>query len=315
MRETAEPAFGLRSMLRSRPACRCLATPPPGTITLLASAAYGAAELELALEIARRTAAAIEIERLRGAVPVALRGQPEADVGLRRGDPGVSRRQRAASRKYGYSREEFLTMRITDIRQPEDVAPGARRSADRTRQNREYQESGDLEAPQEGRKPDRGRDHVPHGLLFEDRPRPASSSPRTSPGAKRLEQQLARRRRWKRSGGSPAVRARLQQPADGHRRLRRDPAGGMAGRGRSGVVRARRPRRPRSRASCSPSAAARCWSRRCSTSTRSSPRMEKMLDRLIGEDVIAHRAGVRPAWSRPTAPDRARDHEPRRQRA
>ncbi len=92
-------------------------------MTLLsADQRYGTFEVELAGEIARRIATAIQSPALGGALPDAVRGQPDADVGLRR-----RRRSSflavndAAVRHYGYRREEFLRMRITDIRPAEDV--------------------------------------------------------------------------------------------------------------------------------------------------------------------------------------------------
>ena len=66
-----------------------------GTISLLATDRhYGQAELELMCEIARRTAAALEIDRSRAALADAVRGEPDADVGLRRRHARLPRRQR-----------------------------------------------------------------------------------------------------------------------------------------------------------------------------------------------------------------------------
>ena len=111
--------FGLRSML-----CVPLVAGARtlGTITLLASAhTYGAAELELALEIARRTAAAIEIERSEERYRMLFEASPMPMWVYDADTLAFLRVNDAAIRKYGYSRAEFLKMRITDIRPPEDI--------------------------------------------------------------------------------------------------------------------------------------------------------------------------------------------------
>ena len=72
----------------------------------------------------------------------------------------------SACRRYGYTREEFLTMTIRDIREPEDVPVLARQIATDTRT---YQESGVWRH----RKKDGSLIEVEitsHGLIFEDRP-------------------------------------------------------------------------------------------------------------------------------------------------
>jgi two-component system cell cycle sensor histidine kinase/response regulator CckA len=93
-----------------------------GAITLLSiEHRYGARELELACEIARRTAAAIEIERSEQRYRMLFDASPmpmwvyDADT-LR-----FVAVNDAAIRHYGYERDEFLAMRILDIRPPEDI--------------------------------------------------------------------------------------------------------------------------------------------------------------------------------------------------
>ena len=111
--------FGLRSML-----CVPLVAGARtlGTITLLASAhTYGPAELELASEIARRTAAAIEIERSEERYRMLFEASPMPMWVYDADTLAFVRVNDAAIRKYGYSRAEFLKMRITDIRPPEDI--------------------------------------------------------------------------------------------------------------------------------------------------------------------------------------------------
>ncbi len=112
--------FGLRSML-----CVPLITGTRtlGTITLLSSEhRYGAAELELASEIGRRTAAAIEIERSEERYRMLFEASPMPMWVYDADTLTFVRVNDAAVRKYGYSREEFLAMRIIDIRPQEEVA-------------------------------------------------------------------------------------------------------------------------------------------------------------------------------------------------
>jgi PAS domain S-box-containing protein len=110
---------GLRSLL-----CVPLTTGERtlGALTLLSSEQrYGALELELASEIARRTAAAIEIERSEQRYRMLFDASPmpmwvyDADTlkFLAVND--------AAIRHYGYARDEFLGMRILDIRPSEEI--------------------------------------------------------------------------------------------------------------------------------------------------------------------------------------------------
>jgi two-component system cell cycle sensor histidine kinase/response regulator CckA len=111
--------FGLRSML-----CVPLTSGGGilGALTLLsAEQRYSTRELELAAEIARRTAAAIEVQRSDERYRMLFEASPmpmwvyDADTltFLAVND--------AAVRHYGYTREAFLAMRITDIRPREDV--------------------------------------------------------------------------------------------------------------------------------------------------------------------------------------------------
>jgi two-component system cell cycle sensor histidine kinase/response regulator CckA len=93
-----------------------------GAITLLSrDREYGEPELELAGELARRTAAALELERSAARYRMLFEASPlpmwvydaETLAFLDVND--------AAIRHYGYSREEFLRMRISDIRPNEDI--------------------------------------------------------------------------------------------------------------------------------------------------------------------------------------------------
>jgi two-component system cell cycle sensor histidine kinase/response regulator CckA len=93
-----------------------------GAISLLSTIrAYGREELEVAGELARRTASAIETERAAERYRMLFEASPlpmwvydaETLAFLAVND--------AAIRHYGYSREEFLRMTISDIRPPEDI--------------------------------------------------------------------------------------------------------------------------------------------------------------------------------------------------
>ncbi len=93
-----------------------------GAITLLSTIrTYGAEELELASELARRTAAAIETERSAERYRMLFEASPlpmwvyEADT------LAFLAVNDAAIRHYGYARDEFLRMTIRDIRPPEDI--------------------------------------------------------------------------------------------------------------------------------------------------------------------------------------------------
>jgi hypothetical protein len=93
-----------------------------GAITLLSTIrAYGHEELELACELARRTASALETERSAERYRMLFEASPlpmwvydaETLAFLAVNDSAV--------RHYGYSREEFLAMTIREIRPGEDV--------------------------------------------------------------------------------------------------------------------------------------------------------------------------------------------------
>jgi hypothetical protein len=112
-------ALGLRSML-----CVPLSSGELhlGAMTLLSTRrGYGRHELELAAELARRAAAALQSVRTAGRYRMLFESSPlpmwvydaETLAFLDVND--------AAIRNYGYTRDEFLAMTIRDIRPPEDV--------------------------------------------------------------------------------------------------------------------------------------------------------------------------------------------------
>src|SRR5689334_3687923 len=118
-RLTELKALGITSMLT-------VPLPAPegilGAITLLSTIrTYGREELELASELARRAAAAIETERTAERYRMLFEASPlpmwvyEADT-LR-----FLAVNDAAIRKYGWTRDEFLAMTIKDIRPPEEI--------------------------------------------------------------------------------------------------------------------------------------------------------------------------------------------------
>jgi two-component system, cell cycle sensor histidine kinase and response regulator CckA len=111
--------FGVRSLL-CVPLCAGGRT--TGTLTLLsADQPYGPPELELATEIARWIASAIEIERTAQRQQMLFESSPMPMWVYASDTLAFLAVNDAAIRHYGYSREEFLSMRITDIRPPEDV--------------------------------------------------------------------------------------------------------------------------------------------------------------------------------------------------
>jgi PAS domain S-box-containing protein len=118
-RLTELKALGITSMLT-------VPLPAPegilGAITLLSTIrTYGREELELASELARRAAAAIETERTAERYRMLFEASPlpmwvyEAET-LR-----FLAVNDAAVRKYGWTRDEFLAMTIKDIRPPEEI--------------------------------------------------------------------------------------------------------------------------------------------------------------------------------------------------
>ena len=159
-------------------------------------------ELEIASELARRTASAIETERAAERYRMLFEASPlpmwvydaETLAFLAVND--------AAIRHYGYRRDEFLAMTIRDIRPPEDVAGAARRHQPRRRTR--------LVPPRHLAPPDQGR---AAGSTSRSRPggststaaAPRSCWPTTSPTACGCEERLARPRRWRRSGASRAA--------------------------------------------------------------------------------------------------------------
>ena len=284
---------------------------PWGAITLIATdRAFDAADVDLAAELARRAAAAIEtgrlvrsLERSEERYRLLFEANPlpmwvyDADT-LR-----FLAVNDAAVRHYGYTSSEFLSMTITDIRPREDVDRAARRHAAARRPG--LADTGYLAAPAEGRLADRRGDHRRQGRV-----RGPSGGARARPRRDRAPAARGAARPGGEDGGDRPPgrrrRARLQQPADGDLRLRRDPARATPTRG-ARAARARSPtrpsRRPRSPASCSRSAAARCCTRACSTSTTIVAGMEPMLRRIIGDDITSA-CGSAPA-SRPVEADRA----------
>ena len=112
--------FGLRSML-----CVPLSAGGHtlGALTLLsADQHYGAFEVELAGEIARRIATAIQVQRSEERYRMLFEASPMPMWVYDATTLSFLAVNDAAIRHYGYQRAEFLAMRITDIRPPEDVA-------------------------------------------------------------------------------------------------------------------------------------------------------------------------------------------------
>jgi PAS domain S-box-containing protein len=112
--------FGLRSML-----CVPLSAGANtlGALTLLsADQRYGTFELELAGEIARRIATAIQVQRSEERYRMLFEASPMPMWVYDATTLSFLAVNDAAVRHYGYRRDEFLRMRITDIRPAEDVA-------------------------------------------------------------------------------------------------------------------------------------------------------------------------------------------------
>jgi PAS domain S-box-containing protein len=111
--------FGLRSLL-----CVPLTAGGNtlGALTLLsADQRYGTFEVELASEIARRIATAIQVQRSEERYRMLFEASPMPMWVYDATTLFFLAVNDAAVRHYGYRRDEFLRMRITDIRPPEDV--------------------------------------------------------------------------------------------------------------------------------------------------------------------------------------------------
>ena len=221
----------------------------------------------------------------------------------------------AAVRHYGYTRDEFLAMTIKDIRPPEEVPRAAGR-----RQRRAAAPGSPRPRTwrhlRKRRHADRRRDHRRADRL---RGPPRRARRR----ARRQRAQAARapaRRRGEDGGDRPPRRrrrARLQQPADRDRRLRRDPAARATAARSSTEIVARRRARPRAL-----TRQLLAFSRRQVLQPKvARPQRDRRRD---GDDAAAHhrrrrqrrhpaRAGPRAGRGRPRAA-RAGDPQPRRQR-
>jgi two-component system, cell cycle sensor histidine kinase and response regulator CckA len=93
-----------------------------GAITLLSTIrTYGREELELASELARRAAAAIETERTAERYRMLFEASPLPMWVYEAESLRFLAVNDAAIRKYGWTRDEFLAMTIKDIRPPEDI--------------------------------------------------------------------------------------------------------------------------------------------------------------------------------------------------
>src|SRR4029079_17882093 len=93
-----------------------------GTISLLATERnYSGADLELASEVARRTAGAVECDRGRESAHVLFEASPTPMWVYDAETLRFLAVNDAAIRHYGYSRHEFLGMTIKDIRPQEDI--------------------------------------------------------------------------------------------------------------------------------------------------------------------------------------------------
>jgi PAS domain S-box-containing protein len=93
-----------------------------GTISLLSTTReYGAPELQLAGELARRTALALELERSSARYRMLFEASPLPMWVYDAQTLAFLDVNDAATRHYGYTRKEFLAMTIADIRPPEDI--------------------------------------------------------------------------------------------------------------------------------------------------------------------------------------------------
>ena len=202
---------------------------PWGAITLLAGdRPFAPDDVDIATELGRRAAAAMETARL---VQSLARSEERYRM-LFEASPlpmwvydsqtlGFLAVNEAAVRHYGYARQRVP--RDDDQGHP---SAGGRRGRARQHPGQRrtgIADAGHMAAPQEGRHDHRRRDHRrPRDLRgpprrarpLPRRDRPAAARGAAQPGGEDGGDRPARRRR----------RARLQQPADGHLRLRRDPA-------------------------------------------------------------------------------------------
>jgi two-component system, cell cycle sensor histidine kinase and response regulator CckA len=93
-----------------------------GAITLLSrDREYGEPELEVAAELARRTASALDLERSAARYQMLFEASPLPMWVYDAETLAFLDVNEAAVRHYGYSRDEFLRMTIADIRPPEDI--------------------------------------------------------------------------------------------------------------------------------------------------------------------------------------------------
>jgi two-component system cell cycle sensor histidine kinase/response regulator CckA len=93
-----------------------------GAITLLSTIrTYGREELELASELARRAATAIETERTAERYRMLFEASPLPMWVYEAESLRFLAVNDAAIRKYGWTRDQFLAMTIKDIRPPEDI--------------------------------------------------------------------------------------------------------------------------------------------------------------------------------------------------
>jgi PAS domain S-box-containing protein len=94
---------------------------PIGALTLLGRTAYRPQDAELASELARRAAAAVQAARSEHRYRMLFERNPLPMWVYDAHTLGFLAVNEAAVRHYGYSREEFLAMRITDIRPRSEV--------------------------------------------------------------------------------------------------------------------------------------------------------------------------------------------------
>ena len=209
----------------------------------------------------------------------------------------------AAVRHYGYTRQEFLAMTITDIRPREDV----------DRLLGDLQSRGGPGSPVPGTWRHRKKDgtlidvEITAGkVMFEGRPAALVLSHDVTERL-RLEERLGQAEKMEAigrlAGGVAHDFNNLLTVISGYTEilLARPTRRAASSSARSPT---RPSRRPASRASCSPSAAARCCTRACSTSTRSWPAWSRWCGGSSAT-TSASACGSRPA-SRRSRPTRRR---------